>query len=141
MDMKIKTTGHMPTYANEHAAGLDLRAKLDETVVMNPGDTYVFPTGLHAEIPNGYFGLVAIRSGLGFKGFILSNGVGIIDEDYRGEIRVKIHHHGEEPIEVQDGERIAQMILIPYVQANLIVSEELSETERGEKGMGSSGRL
>ncbi|MDY3052568.1 MAG: dUTP diphosphatase [Ndongobacter sp.] len=139
--MRLHCAGAQPSYANECAAGLDLRVRLGKTLKLFPGDRAVLETGVSVEIPCGYFGLVAVRSGLGFRGLVLANGVGVIDEDYRGEIKVAVHHHGEKPIVLEDGERVAQLILIPYVQAKLVFTEQLSETERGACGMGSSGRF
>lgn len=139
--MRGVKTGQEPSYANAHAAGLDLRVQLEQPLHVKPGDRVRLHTGVSLEIPAGYFGMVVVRSGLGFRGLVLSNGVGIIDEDYRGEIQMVVHHHGTEPIDLEDGERVAQLILVPYVQADITWVQALSETARGDKGMGSSGRF
>ncbi len=139
--MKIISKKHDPTYANGNAAGLDLRISTDERVEIKPLGHYLVHTGVHVEIPHGYFGLIAIRSGLGMKGLTLSNSIGVIDEDYRGEIRIPLFNHGEEAMVLEDGERVAQMILIPYVQAELNFVDELQDTDRGNDGFGSSGRF
>lgn len=139
--MKLLCAGHRPSYANERAAGLDLRAMCDAPVSIEPGKRVKLNTGVRAEIPSGFFGMVAIRSGLGFRGLILSNGIGVIDEDYRGEIAMSVTNLGEETITIEDGERVAQMILVPYTQAEIEFADELEETSRGEGGFGSSGRF
>ncbi len=139
--LNITGSGHIPTYSNEFAAGLDLKVKTDETIILKHGDHAKIKTGICVEIPHGYFGLIAVRSGLGARGLVLSNAVGIIDEDYRGEIMIPIYNHGDDVFELNNGERIAQMILIPYVQGKIKVVESLSETERGKGGFGSSGRF
>lgn len=140
--MRMIVEGRRPSYANAFAAGLDLTVRLETpSITFKNGDNYAVRTGVKVEIPHGYFGLVAIRSGLGAKGLILSNGIGVIDEDYRGEIRVPLYYHGDEPLTINDGERVAQFILVPYVQAEIEYVEALSETDRGEKGFGSSGRF
>lgn len=142
--MKIVAKKHKPSYSNDYAAGLDIRIASEENIMIPPGGHAQIHTGLYVEIPRGHFGLIAIRSGLGSRGLTLSNSVGIIDEDYRGEIRIPVYNHGEESFDLEDGERIAQMILIPYIQANLEYVEEvedLEESGRGQKGFGSSGRF
>lgn len=139
--MNLISKHHKPSYSNEHAAGLDLRVSTEEKVEIKPLGHYLVRTGVHVQIPEGYFGLVAIRSGLGMKGLTLSNSIGVIDEDYRGEVRIPLFNHGEESLILEDGERVAQMILIPYVQADLHFVDELEESERGNDGFGSSGRF
>lgn len=139
--MRYRATGKKPAYANAFATGMDLPFMNEEAVELHTGEhTEVF-TGVHVELPRGTFGLVAIRSGLGRKGLMLSNGIGIIDEDYRGEIRIPLYYHGIEPLRLEPGERVAQMVIIPYVQADLQWSEDLSDTKRGQEGFGSSGRF
>ncbi len=141
LHLLYRTEGKAPAYANAFAAGLDLTVKTDEPLVLSPGDHQTIHTGFSCAIPRGYFGLVAIRSGLGSQGLVLSNGLGIIDEDYRGEIRIPLYHHGEKAIRLEDGERVAQMIFIPYIQPILEEVGQLDETERGTEGFGSSGRF
>lgn len=130
-----------PSYANAFAAGLDLPLMNEGGLTFHPGDHGVVHTGIAVELPRGTFGLVAIRSGLGMKGLVLSNGIGVIDEDYRGEIRIPLFYHGEETLHLVQGERVAQMIVVPYLQPILQKVETLSETDRGEEGFGSSGRF
>ncbi|MDY5766173.1 MAG: dUTP diphosphatase [Peptoniphilaceae bacterium] len=141
IQMPIVCSGYMPGYANAHAAGLDLRVKTETPVEFSSGSHATIHTGVCVEIPEGYFGLIAIRSGLGMKGLVLSNGIGVIDSDYRGEIRIPLFYHGKDTLRLEDGERVAQMIIIPCVQAELIVTDALNSTERGESGFGSSGRF
>lgn len=133
--------GEAPSYANAFAAGLDLAVKTEEPLILPPGAHQMIHTGLSCALPRGYFGLIAIRSGLGSRGLVLSNALGIIDEDYRGEIRIPLFNHGEETIRLENGERIAQMILIPYIQPILEEVDQLEDTERGKEGFGSSGRF
>ncbi len=138
-NMKIKCTGHKPSYANEFAAGLDLRG--NEEVTMEPGDIVDIKSKLAIEIPKGHFGMVVARSGLSYKRRIkLINDVGIIDEDYRGEIGIRLINEGDESYTIKKGDRVAQMIIIPYIQPNLIYVDELEETDRGSSGFGSTGR-
>lgn len=137
--MKIVCTGEKPSYANEYAAGLDIRSNTD--VLLEPGDVVDIETLLAVEIPKGHFGLVVARSGLSFKKQIkLINDVGIIDEDYRGNIGIRLINEGNEPYLIGAGDRVAQMIIIPYIQADLEYVDELSETERGAGGFGHTGK-
>lgn len=142
--MKIFYAKKLPQYANDHAAGLDLHMANEEKITLQSQQHALIYTGVHVAIPHGYFGLVAIRSGLGMKGVVLSNGIGVIDEDYRGEIRIPLYYHGEGELSLEPGERIAQMVLIPYTQAQLMPVdsvEALGQTDRGTAGFGSSGRF
>lgn len=143
-DVKIKKLSEnaiIPTYGSAFAAGADLYACLEEAKEIAPGKTAFIPTGLSAELPEGYAGLVFARSGLACKKDLApANKVGVIDSDYRGEIMVAIHNHGEEVRTIEHGERIAQLLIMPYVTANFIVSDELSSTERGCGGFGSTGK-
>ena len=141
LEMKLVCHRHRPTYSNGHAAGLDLRIMTDEPLIIPPEGHSRIMTGVHMEIPAGYFGLIAIRSGLGSRGLTLSNSVGIIDEDYRGEIMIPVYNHGTETFQLEDGERVAQLILIPTAQADLVFVDQLGETDRGTEGFGSSGRF
>ena len=130
-----------PTYGSEWAAGADLHAVLDGPVTVAPGETRFFATGIAVEIPQGMVGLVYARSGLACKrGLAPANKVGVIDADYRGEIKVALHNHGDEPQVVEPGERIAQMVIAPFLPAVYEEAESLSDTERGEGGFGSTGR-
>lgn len=131
----------LPTYGTEFSAGADLYACLEAPVVIEPGKTYLVPTGLSLAIPEGFAGLIYARSGLATKrGLAPANKVGVIDSDYRGELFVSLHNHSDIPQEIAPGERIAQMIITPYVAADFIVTGELSETVRGAGGFGSTGK-
>lgn len=139
--MEVKADGNRPSYANKYAAGLDIRASIDSPITIKSGEVAEVPTKLAVAIPNGCFGLVTIRSGLGFKhGITLINNVGIIDEDYRGYIGIKLVNNGKADYTIIDGDRVAQMIIIPYIQPAVIFVDKLNETQRGKRGFGSSGR-
>lgn len=138
---KLRENAIVPTYGSEFAAGADLYASLDEAVTIEPGETKLIPTGFAFEILEGYAGFVYARSGLASKrGLAPANKVGVIDSDYRGEVMVALHNHGKEAQIIEAGERIAQMVIAPYVTANFILSDELDDTVRGEGGFGSTGR-
>ena len=138
---KLRDNAQMPTYGSEWAAGADMYAAIDEAVTIEPGETKFIPTGLAFEIPEGYAGFMHARSGLASKrGLAPANKVGVIDADYRGEVMVALHNHGKEPQTVEAGERIAQMIIAPFITANFIFSDELDDTVRGAGGFGSTGR-
>ena len=131
----------LPQRQTEGSAGYDLQACIPEPVTLSPGESAVFPTGLAAEIPGGFAGMIFTRSGLGVKhGVAVSNGVGVIDSDYRGELHVGLRNHSREPYTVQPGERIAQLILLPVGLASVVEVSELSATQRGEGGFGSTGK-
>jgi dUTP pyrophosphatase len=142
LDERIGTTFPLPTYATEGAAGLDLRACLDAPLTLAPGETHLIRTGLAIHIADPAFaGLVLPRSGLGHKhGIVLGNLVGLIDSDYQGELMVSCWNRGSETFTIQPGERIAQYVLVPVVQAQFRVVEEFTESVRGAGGFGSSGR-
>lgn len=138
---KLKPGATVPTMGSKFAAGADLYSAEDADVVIGPGETKFIGTGLAMEIPEGYVGLVYARSGLACKrGLAPANKVGVVDSDYRGEIKVALHNHGKEAQTVEKGERIAQMVIAPYLSVNYEEADELSETERGEGGLGSTGR-
>lgn len=138
-EMKVKCTGEKPSYANKYAAGLDLRA--NEEVTINSGDIVDIKSKLAVEIPHRRFGMVVARSGLSYKRQIkLINDVGIIDEDYRGDIGIRLINEGKEPYTIKKGDRVAQMITIPYEQPKLKFVDKLDETERNTRGFGSTGR-
>lgn len=138
---KLRDNAIIPTYGSEFAAGADLYAAIDEAVTIEPGETKMIPTGLAFEIPEGYAGFVYARSGLACKrGLAPANKVGVIDSDYRGEVMTALHNHGKEAQLIEAGERIAQMVIAPYITANFILSDELDDTVRGEGGFGSTGR-
>ncbi len=130
----------MPSYGTEFSAGADLCACLDAPVTLAPGETRLISIGIAMEIPVGYAGLVYARSGLASKrGLAPANKVGVVDCDYRGEFFVPLHNHGTEPQTIEPGDRIAQMILTPYLTARFTEAQELSDTVRGMGGFGSTG--
>lgn len=138
---KLNENAVIPTYGTEYAAGADLYACMDESVTINPGETCFIKTGLAMEVPVGYAGLIYARSGLACKkGLAPANKVGVIDSDYRGEIMVALHNHSNEPVSVDSGERIAQLVITPYIVAAFNQVDELEDTVRGEGGFGSTGR-
>lgn len=138
---KLNENAVIPTYGTEYAAGADLYACMDEAVTINPGETAFIKTGLAMEVPVGYAGLIYARSGLACKkGLAPANKVGVIDSDYRGEIMVALHNHSNEAVLVESGERIAQLVITPYIVAAFNQVDELEETVRGEGGFGSTGR-
>lgn len=138
---KLKQNAVVPTLGSKFAAGADLYSAEDADVVIEPNETKFIGTGLAMEIPEGYVGLVYARSGLACKrGLAPANKVGVVDSDYRGEIKVALHNHGKEAQTVEKGERIAQMVIAPYLAVSYEEADELSETERGEGGFGSTGR-
>ena len=137
---KLRENAVVPTYGSEFAAGADLYAAIEEAVTIEANETKLIPTGLAMEIPVGYAGLVYARSGLASKrGLAPANKVGVIDSDYRGEVMVALHNHGTKAQTIEMGERIAQMVIAPYVTANFILSDSLDDTVRGEGGFGSTG--
>ena len=138
----VNKSGHdLPAYATEGAAGMDLRANLDEPVTIKPLGRALIPTGLFMEIPSGYEVQIRPRSGLANKhGITVLNTPGTIDCDYRGEVGVILVNLSDEPFTVQHGERIAQMVVAKYEKVELTVAEMLSETDRGSGGFGSTGK-
>lgn len=145
IQVKIKLTRGMeaPGYATPGSAAVDLRAALDDgaEITLAPGARALIPTGLAVSPEStGYVAIIAGRSGLGVKnGVSLSNGIGVIDSDYRGEIQVGLINHGSEPFTVHRGDRIAQMFFLPVAHADLLVTDTLDETERGTGGFGHTG--
>ena len=138
---KLRDNAQMPTYGSEYAAGADMYAAIDEAVTIQPGETKFIPTGLAFEIPEGYAGFIYARSGLACKkGLAPAIKVGVVDADYRGEVMVALHNHGLVSQTVEAGERIAQMIIAPFVAVNYVFADELDDTVRGEGGFGSTGR-
>ena len=138
---KLDPRAAMPTYGTSYAAGADLYAVCDADVTIEPGETVLMHTGIAMEIPAGYVGLVYARSGLACKrGLAPANKVGVIDADYRGEIMVALHNHGTAPQTLSHGERIAQMVIAPFLAVSYEECEELSDTVRGEGGFGSTGK-
>jgi len=138
---KLDEKAIIPSYGSEYAAGADLYACLEETVTIESGETVFIKTGIAMEVPIGFAGLVYARSGLASKkGLAPANKVGVVDSDYRGEIMVALHNHSKVSAVVEPGERIAQMVITPFLTAEYTQVDELEETERGEGGFGSTGR-
>ena len=138
---KRRENAVIPTYGSAEAAGADLYACLEETIVIAPGETVFVPTGLAMEVPKGCAGLVFARSSLGAKrGLAPANKVGVIDSDYRGEFFVALHNHGKLPQEIGHGERIAQLLIVPVFTPGFTEVTELSDTQRGSGGFGSTGK-
>ena len=144
--MTIKTKclregAKLPFRATEGSAGADLFACIEDDMVIEPGKIKMIPIGIAVEIPMGYCGFVYPRSSLGSKfGITLPNSVGVIDSDYRGELRVPLINHGEKDFTVKNGDRIAQLVIMPVEKPIYEFSDELSATERGEGGFGSTGK-
>ena len=138
---KLRTGAILPTYGTPGAAGADLYACLDEPVTVQPGETVFIPTGLSMEIPDGFVGLIYARSGLACKRDLApANKVGVIDSDYRGEFIVALHNHGVQPQTVDHGERMAQLVIAPVATPGFEEVQELSKTQRGNSGFGSTGK-
>ena len=130
----------IPTYGTEHAAGCDLYAILDEKIEIKPHETVLISTGIGMEIPAGFGGFIYARSGIATKrGLAPANKVGVIDADYRGEIKVALCNHTDVVQEVEPMERIAQLVIAPYLKVEFIEVEELDETDRSSGGFGSTG--
>lgn len=138
---KLRDGAILPTYGSACSAGADLYACVDAPLTIAPHETKLVPTGLAMALPVGYAGLIFARSGLATKQNLApANKVGVIDSDYRGEFFVPLHNHGETPQTIRPGERIAQMLLVPYLTAQFLPVSQLDETQRGEGGFGSTGR-
>jgi dUTP pyrophosphatase len=132
--------GEMPSYQTDLASGFDVRAQIDETVVLEPGDRALVPTGLSFEIPPGFEIQARPRSGWAIKqGISVLNTPGTIDADYRGEVKIILVNMGGEAVEIKDQDRIAQLVLCPVYQADFQIVEELTDTSRGAGGFGSTG--
>ena len=146
MKVKITRLAHganlpLPTYESAHAAGMDLRAAVPEPLRLEPGKRALVPTGIAIALPDGYEAQVRPRSGLALKdGVSVLNAPGTIDADYRGEVGVILINHGEEPFDINRGERIAQLVITPVSQGVWVEVETLDETSRGAGGFGSSGK-
>ncbi|MBO9686234.1 dUTP diphosphatase [Roseateles chitosanitabidus] len=145
IDLKVldrRMAEQLPAYATTGSAGLDLRACLDAPITLAPGDTVLVPTGLAIHIGDpGLAAMILPRSGLGHKhGVVLGNLVGLIDSDYQGQLMVSVWNRGKEVFTIQPMERIAQMVIVPVVQANFRVVEDFDASSRGEGGFGSTGK-
>ena len=138
---KLHPNAKLPTYGSAFAAGADLYACLEEPVTIGPGETYWVSTGIALEVPVGCAGLVYARSSLGAKrGLAPANKVGVVDSDYRGEVRVVLFNHSPEPQTINPGERVAQFVITPVVTPQYVEAEELQDTDRGTGGFGSTGK-
>ncbi|MBQ7653050.1 MAG: dUTP diphosphatase [Clostridia bacterium] len=138
---KLRENAIIPSYATIGSAGADLYACLDKDIVLPAGTSAFLPCGFAMAIPQGYVGLVYARSGLASKkGLAPSNKVGVIDSDYRGEITVSIFNHSKEERTIASGDRIAQLVIAPVIQADFSLSDDLDETDRGTGGFGSTGK-
>ena len=138
---KLRENAIIPTYGSPDAAGADLYACLDADVTIEPGKTVFIPTGLAMEVPKGYAGLIYARSSMGTKrGLAPANKVGVVDSDYRGEVMVALHNHGQQSQVVAHGERIAQLLVTPVLAPAFEECDDLTDTQRGTGGFGSTGR-
>lgn len=140
-DPRLGTEFPLPTYATEGSAAVDLRAMIHETLVLAPGEVKLLPSGfaIHVEDP-GLMAVIVPRSGLGHKhGLVLGNGTGILDADYTGEVYVSAFNRGTDPVTIQPGDRIAQMLIVPVVQVEFDVVDDLATTQRASRGFGSTG--
>ena len=137
---KVRSNAILPVYGSQGAAGADLFACLDDPLVINPGKSAFVPTGLSMEIPEGFAGLIYARSGIASKrGLAPANKVGVVDSDYRGEVCVALINLGQEDFVVEDGDRIAQVVIAKYEQVEFEQVETLSDTQRGAGGFGHTG--
>lgn len=142
MNIRIinRSKNSLPAYETIHSAGMDLRADVDETIVLMPMERKLIPTGLYMELPEGFEAQIRPRSGLAFKhGIGIVNSPGTIDADYRGEIKVLLINFSDQPFEIKAGDRIAQMIVSRHEKATWVQVEELNETTRGAGGYGHTG--
>lgn len=138
---KIGKTIPLPYYATAGAAAMDLHACIDEPMTIPAGGRVLVPTGIAVAIPEGYVGIIAVRSSMGVRrGVTMPNAIGVIDSDYRGPLGVALYNTAAEPYEILPGDRIAQMMVAPVAHPALELVEELPETDRGQGGFGSTGR-
>jgi len=143
MKIKVHYSGKhaLPQFETTQSAGMDLRANIDAPVVLQPSDRALIPTGIKMALPDGYEAQIRPRSGLAYKhGITVLNSPGTIDADYRGDVGVLLINHGREPFTVEDGMRVAQMVVAQYSQFQWHAVEDLDETDRGEGGFGSTGK-
>lgn len=138
--IKLDKNATVPSYGTEFSAGADLYALSGQEIELKPNETVLVHTGIAMEIPEGYAGFVFARSGIATKrGLAPANKVGVIDSDYRGEIMVALHNHSDKVQKIEDNERVAQLVIMPYLRAEFIEAETLDETERASGGFGSTG--
>lgn len=141
INVKLDTGAYCPQKAHKHDAGYDLFVPLGQNLVLRPHDSVTIPTGVHVAIPHGYYMSVENRSGLNFKEYVTLHGCGIIDSGYTGSIGVKLYNDSGEIKTFKGGDRIAQLIIHPYTEdVEFVLVDELDDTDRGEKGFGSTGR-
>jgi len=143
MNIKVHYSGKhaLPQFETTQSAGMDLRANIDAPVVLQPGDRALIPTGIKMALPDGYEAQIRPRSGLAYKhGITVLNSPGTIDADYRGDVGVLLINHGREAFTVEDGMRVAQMVVAQYSQFEWESAEDLDETARGAGGFGSTGK-
>lgn len=142
LDPRIGTEYPLPAYATPGSAGLDLRALLDEPLTLQPGETVLIPTGLAIHIGDANLcATILPRSGMGHKhGIVLGNLVGLIDSDYQGQLMISTWNRGQSVFTIEPGDRIAQLVFVPVVQAEFAIVDEFAATDRGEGGFGHSGR-
>jgi dUTP pyrophosphatase len=142
LDSRLGQNIPLPEYATEGSAGLDLRACLDQNLVLNPGETELIPTGMAIHIADNHTAAVILpRSGLGHKhGIVLGNLVGLIDSDYQGQIFVSCWNRGDQPFVIEVGARIAQLVFVPVLQVEFEQVEDFTESDRGEGGFGHTGK-
>ncbi len=142
LDKRIGDTIPLPHYATEGSAGMDLRACIDESLTVQPGETHLIPTGMAIHIADpAYAATILPRSGLGHKhGIVLGNLVGLIDSDYQGQLFISCWNRGDTAFTIDEGDRIAQLVIIPVVQVTLNQVDSFDETDRGEGGFGHSGK-
>ena len=137
---KLNDNATIPTYGSPNAAGADLSVCIDAPITIASGETYLVPTGLAMELPEGYAGLIYARSGLASKkGLAPANKVGVVDSDYRGQVMVALHNHSNVAATIEPQERIAQLVITPYIAAVFNTVDELDDTIRGAGGFGSTG--
>ena len=140
LEIVNKSPFPLPNYLTEGSAGIDLYANIDEPILLKPLERVLIPTGIYISMPKGYEAQIRARSGLALKyGITLANGIGTIDSDYRGEIKIILINLGQEDFIINSGDRIAQMVFIKYEKATLIEVNELDETKRGSGGFGHTG--
>lgn len=141
VDLKIQTKSRLPSYGSKYSAGMDIYCSNEEDIIIGPGQVKTINTGLRMEIPEGYFGAIYPRSSAGIKLRIsLANSTGIIDSDYRGEIVLALVNNGDKDLIVKKNDRLVQMVIQPYVKANILLVDSLEDSERGQGGLGSTGR-
>ncbi|SDU35495.1 dUTP diphosphatase [Halopseudomonas salegens] len=141
LDSRLGSSWPLPNYATQGSAGMDLRAMLEQPLLLEPGQTELLPTGLAIHIADpGLAAMILPRSGLGHKhGIVLGNLVGLIDSDYQGQLMVSCWNRGQQAFTIEPGERIAQLVLVPVVQAELSIVDEFNDSERGAGGFGHTG--